>query len=770
MTKLAAILDQIDSGSVLLPEFQRGYVWNRDQVRGLMRSLYLGYPVGGLLTWETLADGSAVRGGTKPNQGPRVLILDGQQRVTSLYGVSRGRPPVFFQGDEKAFTGLHFNVEQEVFEFYAPAKMHDDRRWIDVTALFVHGLEPHIASLNGDPDTQTRIVTYMKRLIRLHSVLDREFYEEKITGEDKTVDVVVDIFNRVNSGGTKLSKGDLALAKTCAHWPEARAVMRSHLETWQKDGYAFSLDWLLRNTTAVATGRAEFASLEDVEVDDFKHALDSSVKYVSRFLDVVAGRLGLDHDRVLMGRYAFPIISRLLHLAAGHFADAAETDRALFWYVHSALWGRFAGSTETVLNQDYDTVTRGGVDGLIATLERWRGGNLTIDGQDFEGFGRGSRFYPLLYMLTRVHGARDFGSGLPLHSHLLGHLASLQVHHIFPKAVLYDAGYQRSQVNAVANFCFLTQETNLAIGKQRPEEYFEYAESKNPGVLASQWIPQDPELWRIDRYPDFLAARRELLAGAANTFLDGLRSGASPDAGETLERVSVVVDTSDDQDSRTAEIAALVDELTELGCAEPALDSEISDPATGRVLAIAEACWPEGLQPGQGGPVVLELDPGESDLPRLTELGYEVFTSCESLRGFVHRRNKEAAGPATESGMEEGLSTSPAPPAANFDTDPSPDIRAAFDRAMKDVYVRAKKEANYTATYFLSMLSDYGGLGTARRLLASSEVSSGFAALYERERLDLTVEALVVKPEFAGLFTDEEVDIARQRLDQLGYQ
>src|ERR1700748_45556 len=90
VTKLAAILYQIDSGSVLLPEFQRGYVWNRDQVRGLMRSLYRGYPVGGLLTWETQADGSAVRGGLASAQGVRVLILDGQQRVTSLYGVSRG--------------------------------------------------------------------------------------------------------------------------------------------------------------------------------------------------------------------------------------------------------------------------------------------------------------------------------------------------------------------------------------------------------------------------------------------------------------------------------------------------------------------------------------------------------------------------------------------------------------------------------------------------------------------------------------------------------
>lgn len=62
MTKLSTILDQIDSGTVLLPEFQRGYVWNRDQVRGLMRSLYLGYPVGGLLLWETESDAASVRG------------------------------------------------------------------------------------------------------------------------------------------------------------------------------------------------------------------------------------------------------------------------------------------------------------------------------------------------------------------------------------------------------------------------------------------------------------------------------------------------------------------------------------------------------------------------------------------------------------------------------------------------------------------------------------------------------------------------------------
>jgi hypothetical protein len=218
------------------------------------------------------------------------------------------------------------------------------------------------------------------------------------------------------------------------------------------------------------------------------------------------------------------------------------------------------------------------------------------DGQDFEGFGRGSRFYPLLYLLTRVHGARDFGSGLPLHSHLLGYLTSLQIHHLFPKAVLYEARYGRSHVNAVANFSFLTQDTNLAIGKRKPEDYFRTVEAKHPGALASQWIPQDPALWRIDRYPDFLAARRELLAEAANSFLDQLRSGSAA-GGQPLERLTVIIEESEDLDSRRDQVTSLVAELIELGCADPAMECEVSDPATGEVLAIAEACWPEGLQP-----------------------------------------------------------------------------------------------------------------------------------------------------------------------------
>jgi hypothetical protein len=750
MATLTVLLHQIDNGTVLLPEFQRGYVWNRDQVRGLMRSLYKGYPVGGLLLWETEPDMASVRGGT-PDGGVRLLLLDGQQRITSLYGVIRGKAPAFFEGDVSAFTGLRFNVEDETFEFYGPAKMRDDVRWVDVTRLFTDGLEPYIKEFSQFSD---RFSLYLERLNRLKNLENREFHEEKITGPDKDVDIVVDIFNRVNSGGTALSKGDLALAKICAQWSPARQVMRDHLNRWHEAGLDFSLDWLLRNATAVATGRAVFTALDSVSAADFETALGKSVGYIGSFLDAASGRLGLDHDQVLMGRYAIPVISRLLHLSpGGRFTDATHRDRVLFWYVHSALWGRFAGSTETALAQDYETAERSGIDGLIASLERWRGGNLEIQPHDFEGSTRGSRFYPLLYLLTRVNGARDLGSGLELKAEMLGRLTSLQVHHIFPKALLYQAGYERTKVNAIANFCFLTQDTNLVIGKRSPQDYFAEAEEKHPGVLASQWIPTDPELWRPDRYLDFLSARRELLAQAAQSFLTELRDGGSATGAEELRPVNVVADESDDV--RAAQIKGMVEQLVRLGCAEPSLDSEIADPVTGRALAVAEAFWPDGLQPGQGKPVVLELDPDVADLPRLEELGYEVFTSVDALLGYAGRRNETAAG-------EEPVVDVVAPI-------PSGSVGVAFDKAMRQIYDRARSEANYHATYFLSMLAEHGSLATARKLLHAPAVSDGFAALWERGRLDLTVEALVIQPDFADLFTPAETDVARHRLAQFGY-
>lgn len=752
MTRLSTLLDEIDSGAVLLPEFQRGYVWNRDQVRGLMRSLYRGYPVGGLLMWETTSEDITVRGASGGG-GTRQLLLDGQQRVTSMYGVIRGTPPPFFEGDKSAFTGLHFNVETELFEFYAPTKMAGDPTWVSVTELFRKGPFEYLSAF---PEVEREVLnTYLERLNRIKEIDNRNFNQEKITGLGKTVDEVVDIFNIVNSGGTKLSKGDLALAKLCAEWPEARKELRANLDRWRSAGFKFSLEWLLRNATAVAKGRALFSFLSDISATDFEVALKQSVNHIGTFLDAASGRLGLDHDRVLMGRYAIPVVTRLLQLNGGGFNDAAHRDKVLYWYVHSALWGRFSGSTESLLQQDYDTVEHGGIDALIGTLERSRGGHLSIGPDDFGGSTRGARFYPLLYLLTRVDGARDFGSGLELRAELLGKLTSLQVHHIFPKALLHKHGFDRNEINAIANFCFLTQDTNLKIGMRDPAEYLPEVQSKHPGVPESQWIPTDPELWRVDRYRDFLAARRELLAASATSFLESLRSSEAPHAGQTLQPLRVADEVEDDP--RSVQVSAVIKDLTSRGFATPDVEAEITDPATGAVLAVAEAFWPKGLQEELGDPVVLELDPDDADLPRLEELGYKVFTSTDALLGFVENEGIAAAG-------DETVEITPAAELVNESS-----AEQELAHRMIDAYRRASSEAGYNASYFRSMLAQLGPLEAARKLLAAPAVSDGFAALWERKRMDLTVEAIVVDPQFSDLFSEHQIDVARRRLEQFGY-
>ena len=630
--QVSTILDQIDNGDIALPEFQRGYVWNREQVRGLFASLYRGYPIGGFMMWTTPAETAQSRGEGARADGNVRLLLDGQQRITSLYGVVRGRAPQFFEGSTAAFSGLHFHLEDETFEFYAPVKMKDNPLWVDVSAV-MSDMGPFIAQLSRMSTEQ--LTTYLTRLNQVANIKQRDVHIDEVTGQDKTIDVVVDIFNRVNSGGTKLSKGDLALAKICASWGQAREEMNGALGSWRQAGYDFGLDWLLRNMNAIATGEALFSALADVPNQQMRESLSRATRHVGYLLNLVSGRLGLDHDRVLMGRYAFPVMSRFVDRYPTNTLSAADANGLLHWYIHAGMWGRFAGSTETVLNQDLKAVDSGGLDALHDNLRKMRG-DLDVRAGDFAGYSLGARFYPVLYLLTRTLGARDLGTGIPLTHALLGHNSSLEVHHIFPKARLYAANYERADVNAVANFCFLTKETNLEISDRDPAEYFRAVERKQPGDLASQWIPMDEELWRTDRYLDFLEARRELLASAANGYLHSLMDRESVGF-ETMptETIALGRPVAPEDDSENADVRELVRWVHEQGYAKGEIDQEVVDPVTGAALALAEAYWPDGLREGLDSPVMLELDPEPDSLNALSGLGVLVFTTTSALRDHV---------------------------------------------------------------------------------------------------------------------------------------
>lgn len=633
--KIDTILDQIDMGSIALPEFQRGYVWNREQVRLLMTSLYRGHPVGTLMIWKTKTEGATIRGNTTPPNGTVDLLLDGQQRITTLYGIIRGRKPQFFEGNESAFTDLYFNIEDETFAFYAPLKMHDNAVWVPVTNVMKMGAGEYWETIAIDPSYHGK--GYLKRLNNLNNIKDRDFHVETITGEEKTVDVVVEIFNNVNSGGTKLSKGDLALAKICASWPEARQGMNLRLTKWKQAGFSFRMELLLRTINALVTGEAFFSAFKDVDVTQFQDGLVAAEQATDTLLNLISARLGLDHDQVLGSGYSFPVLARYLNQRGGHLHDYRERDRLLYWYVHTFMWGRYAGSTETVLSQDLKLIEDhdGGLDRLIAEVRRSRG-NLQVTADDFTGQSKGARFYPLLYMLTRVYHSRDLESGIELSSYLLGKLSRLEVHHIFPRALLYKAGYDKGEVNAIANFTFLTQATNLLISDRSPAMYLaEYAE-RHPGVLESHWIPTDPALWQIERYRDFLAERRRLLAIATNTFLDGLLHSVSDEfvapAIMDLPAGTVMPTLTNDGDQYLLDFNEWV---TAQGLPEGEMHYDLLDPDTGAELGSLDLAWPNGLQEGYSMPVALINEYADESLEVASKVGYRCFRSIDELRGYI---------------------------------------------------------------------------------------------------------------------------------------
>ena len=638
--RISTVLDHIDSGHMALPEFQRGYVWNRDQVRGLFDSLYRRHPAGGLLVWATESSTATHRGDGLLAAGVVKLLLDGQQRMTSLYGVVRGQPPKFFDGNEKTFTGLRFHLETETFAFYQPAKMRDDPLWIDVTELMkagTAGLGEFIRRLSSHSELNAEMGNHVARLSNLLGVTDIDLHVEEVTGTDKTLDVVVDIFNRVNSGGTKLSKGDLALAKICSDWPEARETMKTKLTEWSTADYRFTLDWLLRSVNTALTGEAKFQYLHDKSADDIQDGLKRAIKHIDSSLNLIAGRLGLDHDQVFFGRFGVPVMVRYLDQRSSPMNDI-DRDKLLFWFVQAGMWGRFSGSTESFIDQDLAALEGpgGGLDRLLEQLRLWHGG-LRVEPGHFTGWSLGARFYPVLYMLTRMGQACDWGTGLPLKANLLGRMSRLEVHHIFPKSQLYKCNYTRPEVNALANFCFLTKDTNLEISNRLPSAYFPEVEQAHPSALASQWIPMDPELWQIENFRDFLEARKVLLAVEVNQRMEELLHGdtrwlTGPKAAVPATP-PVVGGISNEEEE--AQLEALNDWMEAQGLPRGVLAYDFADTVTGEQQAIFDLAWPRGIQTELSQPVAVLLNEGDETIAIASQAGFRCFTTAGEFQRYV---------------------------------------------------------------------------------------------------------------------------------------
>lgn len=558
------LVGMIHRQELQLPEIQRQYVWRAPKVRDLLDSLYRGYPSGTILVWETddpvPTRDLAVQQGRTPFEGQK-LLLDGQQRLTSLAAVMSGQP-VKVRGRKNPIEVL-FNLEHpegpptEVTEIEeeSPVLAADDgamtddngddaddedetRDWMDrinrrafvVANKAVAALPnwvPVIKVFGGASDGELlrpsgvagfddpRYEKYVARLNRLRQVR-KYMYVMHVLPRDLSYEEVAEIFVRVNSLGVKLRSSDLALAQITARWREYLRLVEEFQQECEERWFTLDAGLLVRTMVVFATRQSKFQRAGAIGLGNLKEAWEKArmgLRYAINFLQTN----GQIEDETLLSAPTLIVPVAVFSQLRGEKLTSEETRGLLYWLLVANARGRYSrGSSESLLNEDLTILFSGkGPEDLLVPIKRLFG-RLDVSPGDLAGRNARHPLFSMAYLALRGMGAKDWETGLGVALGTVGRQHVIQYHHIFPKALLRENGYESQEINEIANFAFIGGRTNQRIGRKSPEVYFKDIMKRRPEALSSQLIPNDPTLHKVDNYRQFLEARRQALASAIN--------------------------------------------------------------------------------------------------------------------------------------------------------------------------------------------------------------------------------------------------------------
>lgn len=527
---ISELISDIRNKDLILPEFQRGYVWNRDQVREYLQSLYRAYPTGSFLIWKTPNPGLVRGGGARDDKGSVFqLILDGQQRLTSVYTLFEGEPPPFYEGEKVLYFDIRFNVRTEEFAYYKPSTMKGLDEWLPVTPFLKTGIGKYLGGSSTVPaETRQFLMDYFDPLQKLDSIRSYSYYLDTL-GE-RQMDEVVKIFNLVNKQGTPLTKADLALSHICALWPEARQEMSSAQAACREGGFEFDLGFFVRCTAAVATGSGVLEPIYKVELDDIKAAWQRARKAIEYLLNTLRSHAYIDSGAALVSNNVLIPLVFYIATGAGSFRNERERKEFLHWMYAALMWNRYAGSSETKLTQDIQALKEPDPAARLRAAIVAERGRIKVEGRDLVNASTRTGFSTMAYVVARARGAVDWSTGLALYNDHIGKSNGLEYHHIFPQNLLYapkgrynpNVSADRQRVNEIANIAYLTSTANKEITNKSPVTYFPWVLGKYPEALEAQSVPLNPALREVDRFEDFLVERRERLAAAINRHMASL--------------------------------------------------------------------------------------------------------------------------------------------------------------------------------------------------------------------------------------------------------
>lgn len=535
-TTIRELLDDIRKQDIVIPEFQREYVWTREQAKQLMFSLYRQYPVGGLLLWKTDNPPSLKNLDAPPAKlGTVKILLDGQQRLTTLYMLILGETPNYYSENEISNDprDLYFHLRKSEFQYYQPLHMKEDPMWQRVIDCFsdckisIYKIAKQTVS---DPNQQFALAEELnKNLNQLQHICECKL-PVQIVPYHASLEEAIDIFDRINSQGTQLTAAELALTHATAKWPEARRTIKQKLEYCTNENFPFSLTFMTRALTATTTQRALLDTIHGCSREEIKagwRRLEIIIDYLLAILPAQAcihstGDMNTTNALI-------PIIAYLAHNDCT-FPDQKSVNHAINWFYAALLWGRYTGQTDQKLEADLSIVAK--------EVQPWgplrnqiidQRGRIDVKSSDFEGRNAQHPLYRMAYVLAKANDARDWFNGAHLGS-TKNSASTIIGHHVFPQKLLYKSGWNadnhlhRQVVNEIANRAFLANTPLASLSGKAPMDYLPSVEEKYPGILSAQSIPMDPRLWHLDRYEEFLHQRRNLLASGINDLLNNLIS------------------------------------------------------------------------------------------------------------------------------------------------------------------------------------------------------------------------------------------------------
>lgn len=584
---LGSLVKYIGLGEIGLPDIQRPFVWKNAKVRDLFDSMYKGYPVGYLLFWQNaLADSARTIGTDSKQKPPRLVIVDGQQRLTSLYAVVKNIR-VLRKNFESEQIHIAFNPLEEKFEV-ADAAIRRDKAfipsisllWNDKTDLF-EVVENYLEGLSTSRKvTMEESKAIKKAISKLQGLLSFPFTALELVS-DIDEEAVSDVFVRINSKGTPLNQADFILTLMSVFWDDGRAALEQFCRKSRKpaknDASPFnhfiepSPDQLLRVGVGVAFKRARLKYVysilrgKDLETEKFsderreqqfgllkdaqKRTLN--LQYWHDFMNCIR-QAGFRSGKMISSQNNL-LFSYILYLIGRTEYKVPEFDlrRVIArWFFMSAVTGRFTGSPESAM--EFDLARLREVDtssAFVKALSHICDITLTNDFWAVSLPNDLATSSPRSPSLFAYHAALVLLDARALFSKtkvadlldpsMHANRAAVERHHLFPKGYLSKQGITAIRdTNQIANYALVEWGDNVNISDQAPADYLpdmkaRFSQTELDRMYRLNALPPN---WEHMDYRDFLEKRRELMS---QVIAQGFATLATVNIEENLEEAAL---------------------------------------------------------------------------------------------------------------------------------------------------------------------------------------------------------------------------------------